>query len=93
MIPLEWKQEEKGGKWLCVSGVDSRPTVSWRTQQSSPRSSLGLEAASLALRQPREPLTDDIDILADRFPGKQMTGDQMTVWNFDRKVFYGKSAN
>lgn len=79
MIPPGWKQEGKGGKWLCVGGVDSRHTASWRTQQGPPCSSLGLEAANVALRQPREPLTDDADILVDRFLGKQTTGDQMTA--------------
>ena len=59
MIPLAGKQEEKGRKWVCVRGVDSRLTKSWQTQQRSPRSSLGLAAANLALRQPRELLTED----------------------------------
>ena len=61
MIPLEGKQEEKGRKWVCVRGVDSRHTKSWQTQQRSPCSSLGLAAANLALRQPRQlPPEDDL---------------------------------
>lgn len=32
----------------------------------------------LALKQPREPLTDDTDISVDRFLSKHMAGDQLS---------------
>ena len=59
MIPLDESKRRKGKKWVCVSGVNSRHIKSWQTQQRSPCSSLGLEEANLALRQPRELLTED----------------------------------
>ena len=75
---------ERKKKWVCVSGVNSSHTKSWQTQQRSPCSSLGLEEANLALRQPRELLTED-DL------GRSIPGETDNWWPDGCVEFWSKS--